>query len=179
MTAGWALGPQRVTFSDAKVTQNLTVPLPHFWFGATLNLIASDITGHLTVGEKQFQVLPTNWALLLVATAAGMLGGLARLFYREREAQFLPRRVNGHLQRGLLLDASFSGLFGVILFLMVDLGLLHQFADQLEHNETRLAFLIAVAGGFAGVLVLQSMSKWILGLVTRSLPSNSQAVGTH
>jgi hypothetical protein len=178
MTSGWNLAPQRLTLSDVRLAQNLTVQLPHVRLGAILNLIASDDVGALEPGEKQFQVLAARWAVVLLAIAAGLLGGLARWFYRERETDFLPHRVDGRLKRGLILDACFSGLFGVILFLLVDVGLLHQFAEQLEHDETRVAFLLGVSGGFAGILVLQSMSKWMVGFVSR-LPSNSPVVRTH
>lgn len=178
-TVGWALGPQSVTFSASKVSQNLTVPLPRLWFGKTLSLIASDLTGELRMSEKQLLVLPALWALILLATVAGMLGGLARLVYREREVDFLPHRVNGHLQRGIALDACFSGLFGILLLLLGDMGLLHQFADQLEHDEIKVAFLLGIAGGFSGIVVLQSFSKWTVGVVSQSLPSNSHTIRTQ
>jgi hypothetical protein len=180
MTAGWKLPPQRVRFSESKVSQILTVPLPSVRFGTALDLLARDVSGsNLGRVEKQVQVLAARSALILLAMAAGMLGGLARLVYRERQVDFLPHRVNGHLQRGIALDACFSGLFGILLLLLGDMGLLHQFADQLERDEIRVAFLLGIAGGFSGIVVLQSLSKWTVGAVSRSLPSNSQTIGTQ
>ena len=172
-TKNWQFD-KRIILSPENPIANQVLEIPRFRLGATLNLLASDSTGSLTGDTMDLQVVAARSAVLLLAMFAGMLGSLTRFFYRDRNLHMYPRVVHGRMEHGLLVNGAFGALFGVVLLQAGDVGLLHMVVRNADHEELRIAFLLGVAGGFAGVRVFDRLSKLGLQLVPRRrVPSPS------
>lgn len=106
--------------------------------------------------------------LVLIALAAGTIGGLVRFFYyREQSWDILPQKTSRGWNPGLVGNAAFSGVFGVVMLLMVRYGLVQLALEQQNLGASTVslvhttggAFLLGIAGGFAGVAVLELLAK--------------------
>jgi hypothetical protein len=163
--------PQRITLSSTKLQGGARLHLPRVRFGGTLKVFAR--SENIAYGESRLEVAPAQGALLLLAVLGGFLGGLARHVYRVRTAQIWPKRVKGRLEPGLVGNALFSALSGVVLFQAIELGILHSL-DRLgdAHGSATLAFVLGVAGGFAGVVVFEAVTDQLLPGKTQVQPSN-------
>ncbi|MGH9162264.1 MAG: hypothetical protein ACRD2X_20040 [Vicinamibacteraceae bacterium] len=163
--------PQRITLSATRLQGSSRLYLPRLRLGGTVKVFArSENVAH---GEAQLQVVAAAWALLVLAWLGGFLGGLARHIYRVRTPHIWPRRLKGRLEPGLIGNALFSALSGVVLFQAIDLGIFHAL-DQLgqAHGNATLAFVLGVAGGFAGVVVFEALTDRLLPGKTQVQPSN-------
>jgi hypothetical protein len=107
------------------------------------------------------------WALALIALGSGVIGGLARFFYyREESGDIRPTKTARGWNPGLLGNALFCGVFGVVALLMARYGLIdpfdprHQvgFLTGMIHTPAG-AFLLGIAGGFVGVGILELLAE--------------------
>jgi hypothetical protein len=106
--------------------------------------------------------------LALMAFGAGTIDGLVRSFYYREESPYIwPHKTSRGWHPGVAGNAAFSGVFGVIMLLMTRYGLVHPLLDP-QHlrafsvalvHTTSGAFLLGIAGGFAGVGVLELLAK--------------------
>lgn len=135
-----------------------------------LKLEASDVEQRLWRGQMQLSISlasTSTLALVVFSGLGGLLGALARQFYREGVKYILPRRMpdDGRLALGLIGHALFGGFFGIVVFLALRLGLLGPLGlpDKLESvgGMKAVAFLFGVFGGFAGVVALAKLAgRW-------------------
>jgi hypothetical protein len=163
--------PRRITLSPTKLRGDARLHLPRMRLGGTLKVFArSDNVAH---GEAHLDVMAAAWALLLFAALGGFLGGLARHVYRVKTPHIWPRRTRGRLAPGLLVNALFSTLSGVVLFQAIELGIFHS-VDQLGHGHgsATLGFVLGVVGGFAGVVVFEALTDRLLPGKTQMQLSN-------
>lgn len=163
--------PQRITLSPAKLRGDASLHLPGMRLGGTLKVFArSENVAH---GEALLHVRAAAWALLLMAATGGFLGGLARHVYRVKTPHIWPRRTRGRLEAGLLGNALFSALSGVVLFQAIELGVMPVLASRAAaHGSATLAFVLGVAGGFAGVVVFEALTERLLPGKAQIQPSN-------
>ncbi len=122
-------------------------------------------TRGVDVFSIQLFVVTALWILVLVALGGGMIGGLARFFYYSGESwDILPRKTGDCWNPGLVGNAVFCAVFGVVALLMAEYSL-HPldpehslaFTDSLLHT-TSGAFLQGIAGGFTGVGILELLA---------------------
>lgn len=153
--------PQRITLSGGHAGGTANLHLPWFRFGRDLKVLAEEQT--LKPGEAAITVTATELALLLVAILAGFLGGVARHVYIVRTANMLPTRTRGRIDPGLVGNALLSALCGAVLFKAIDLSVLHGVARLAEvHDTAALGFVLGAAGGFAGILVFETLIERLL-----------------
>ena len=127
-----------------------------------MDTVRIESTG-LEAGVLEIRVVTAITVLLFFAGLGGLFGGVTRQVYKTGVRRILPRWVKGYLQLGLLGNALFSLVFGVIFYQAVKLGLVQAiqglFAGDNYHLEHRsVAFFFGVLGGFAGVVLLD----WLL-----------------
>jgi len=125
-------------------------------------------TWGVDVVKKQLLVVMALSALAAIALGSGAIGGLIRFFYyREGSWDLWPTRKAKGWNPGMIGNAAFCGVFGVVLLLMCRTGL-HQILDSqhltgdLVHTPSG-GFLLGIAGGFVGVGVLELLAR-TLGL---------------
>ncbi|MPY90690.1 MAG: hypothetical protein GEU99_22560 [Luteitalea sp.] len=159
--------PPSVTLSSTKPKGSAELHLPSVRLGGALRILAR--WEDVDTAEVELNVMAAVWVLLFLATFGGFLGGLARHVYRVGTPHIWPQFINGRLEPGLLGNALFSALSGLVLFQAIELGILHSL-DQLQHvhGSATLAFVLGVTGGFAGVVVFEV-------LTSRVLPAKAQA----
>lgn len=122
-------------------------------------------TRGVDVFTTQLLVVTALWVLVVVALGGGVIGGLARFFYYTGESwDILPKKAGDCWNPGLVGNAAFCGVFGVVALLMAEYSL-HPldpehhlaFTNSLLHTNPG-AFLQGIAGGFAGVGVLEVLA---------------------
>jgi hypothetical protein len=120
----------------------------------------------VAVVEKEVLIVVALWQLVTIALLAGTIGGLARFFYyRGYSWEVWPKKMARGWNPGLVGNAAFSAVFGLVLFLMAKYGVIQPTFD-LPHSgmwavvHTRgPVFLLGIAGGFAGVFVLELLAR--------------------
>src|SRR2546430_9791496 len=73
---------------------------------------------------------------------SGVLGGLARDFYRRQVSLILPNWSSGYLHLGLLGNVPFSFLFGYVLFQAAALGLLDRKSTRLNSSHSQISYAV-------------------------------------
>jgi hypothetical protein len=155
---------------DGKVDRD-SVTIPQGQDKATVLYSAAGVLGTDTIradsvgldpGSCTTNVVTAASLLVFFAGLGGVLGGLARHVYRVRSPILWPHRRHGHLEPGLVGNAAFSILFGVVHFQAAELGF-HTFEWTGSFENGTCAFFLGVLGGFSGVLVLERLVKTGLG----------------
>jgi len=134
---------------------------------------ARDPQDHLEQAVKSIPLqipppLQTTLTILgIVAGLGGLCGSLVRCLYHQRFRAFWPRRVEGWLETGFMVDIGFGFLFGLILFLAVKFGVIKLFdlwrsSESLAGQSKFLAYFFGVVGGYGGITGLDRISSLIL-----------------
>ncbi len=115
-------------------------------------------------GTWKVTVVTAAYVLVLFAGLGGVLGGLSRRILIVGVTEIWPRWRQGRLEIGLVGNALFSFLFGLVLFQAIKLGVVAGL-DSLGRSEgfyagTRtFAFFFGVLGGFGGTFVLHRLLR--------------------
>jgi len=143
-----------------------------------IRLLAVDLGETLGFVERTIIVAgsiePPAYLFVLFAGLGGVLGGLARDFYRRQVSLILPNWSSGYLHLGLLGNVPFSFLFGYVLFQAAALGLLLGYQHAPAIASTRpFAFFFGVLGGVGGIAVLDRLLDRIFPRRTGERPRPS------
>lgn len=157
-----------VRLSDSDEWANSTkVPMPKGAPDARLQYRAPGSSGKdtisatssgLTAPQKTITVILPLYTLVIFAGVGGMLGGLIRHVYKDRVRHILPKWTRGKLAVGLIGNALFSVVFGVVLFLAARQGLVKIIAS-LDTREA--AFITGIVAGYGGILVLDRLLRLV------------------
>ena len=115
-------------------------------------------------GTWKVTVVTAAYVLVLFAGLGGVLGGLSRRILVVGVTEIWPRWRQGRLEIGLVGNALFSFLFGLVLFQAIKLGVV-AVPDSLApsgnfYAGTRtFAFFFGVLGGFGGTIVLARLLR--------------------
>ena len=149
------------------------VVIPRGQEQANVTYQSSDSVGEVTVSAKsrgiesgtwKVSVVTAAYVLVLFAGLGGVLGGLSRRILVVGVTEIWPKWRQGRLEIGLVGNALFSFLFGLVLFQGVKLGVVAGL-DSLGGSEgfyagTRtFAFFFGVLGGFGGTFVLHRLLR--------------------
>ncbi len=123
-------------------------------------------TRGVEVATVEVLIVMALWLLVLIAMGSGAVGGLARFFYYHEESwDIWPKKAAKGWNPGLVGNAAFCGVFGVVALLMGRYGLVQPLDPQ--HNYSLSVnlvytpaggFLWGIAGGFAGIGVLHLLA---------------------
>jgi hypothetical protein len=156
-----AFEPATVTLSGAQPHGTSNLRLPWLHFGRDLKVLAGGDA--LATGVAEVAIIATELAVLLMAMIGGFLGGISRHVYLVGTPYLLPRRTKNRLDPGLVGNALLSALAGVVIFLAVDLGILHGVLGLEDvHDTAALGFVLGVAGGFAGARAFEVLTERVL-----------------
>jgi hypothetical protein len=98
--------------------------------------------------------------LVPIAFASGMIGGLARFFYyHEQLWNVWPQKTSNGWNPGVVGNAVFCGVFGVVLLLMAQAGLVQSLLNVELVYSSSGAFLLGITGGFIGVVLLEVLAE--------------------
>jgi hypothetical protein len=159
--SSWTFEPSTVRLSGTSAAGTSKLQLPWFRFGRDLKILAEGDA--LKTGEADVRVMATEFALIVLALLGGFCGGLARHVYVVRTPHIMPGRIRGRLDPGLVGNALFSALSGLVLFKAIDLGIVHFLVgSEGIHDTAAMGFVLGVTGGFAGVLVFETLIERVV-----------------
>ena len=125
--------------------------------------ITAESTG-LEPGQFTIQVTTPAYLLVLFSGLGGMIGGFFRLS-KDRINRVLPKRVDGSVEFGLLVNTAASFVFGLVIFQAIRLGLVVLPTGVSPDWGTRtVAFVFGVIGGYAGLAGLDYLVDKIFGI---------------
>jgi hypothetical protein len=160
-SAGGAVEFEQATvmLSGSHANGTATVRLPAFRLGGDVKVLAEGEA--LRPGQAEVTVMATELAMILMVIAGGFLGGIVRHVYVVGTPRFLPHRTRTHLDPGLIGNALLSALSGVILFLALDVGILHHVIG-VDHDMAAVGFVFGALGGFASVRAFDALLNRVL-----------------
>ena len=132
-------------------------------------------TAGVKITEITVLIVVSLGQLVTIALASGSIGGLARFFYyREQSWGIWPQKTRQGWHPGVVGNAAFSGVFGVVVLLMAHYGLIRPplESEHLKESSASLilqgwllihtnggAFLLGIVGGFIGVAILEFLAE--------------------
>ena len=159
--SSWGFEPSTVRLTATSAAGTSKLHVPWFRFGRDLQIVAE--ADALRPAQVSLKVMATEVALIALALLGGFCGGLARHVYVVRSPRILPSRMTDRLEPGLVGNALFSALSGLVLFKGIDLGIVHLVAGgDAAHESAALGFVLGVVGGYAGVLVFETIAKRVV-----------------
>jgi len=176
LTFGIRFEPTLLSLQPGHPGRQSILRLSGFPLSDEIRLLARDRDDErdLAPGELTVKVVAAGFTILVLAGMGGVFGGLARHVYQGSPAQIRPRRLRGRLEPGLLGNGLFGVVFGLVMFLGVNLLVLAP-TGLSDTGSANMAFLLGVLGGFGGILVLQRLLDRVLPGGTAGAPAAGKA----
>ena len=163
---GGKLDKSQLKIESGQQQQSIKYTAPADIGSYTLSAFSPDIVK----SDFQIKVVHPAYVLMLFSLFGALVGGIARQLKTDRSFErIFPKRVGRKLHFGLTGCLIGSLVAGLVVYLTFKLGLSRALDSRLpatlDVGTRTMAFFLSLIGGYAGTVVLDQVTNWILPFV--------------
>lgn len=163
---GGKLDKSQLKIESGQQQQSIKYTAPADIGSYTLSAFSPDIVK----SDFPIKVVHPAYVLILCSLFGALVGGIVRQLKTDRSFErILPKRVGRKLHLGLTGCLIGSLVAGLVVYLTFKLGLARALDSRLpatlDVGTRTMAFFLSLIGGYAGTVVLDQVTSWILPFV--------------